>query len=251
MRYRVLPYKQGSRSAKALSDALEGKVLKLEGSRFRRRQDDIIINWGSTNPSQVCSYNGDSDELRQATNKLLFFKRLDGTGLTPDYWINRDHIPDDAFPVVCRTILAGHSGEGIVIANTRDELVEARLYTKYIKKKSEFRIHIGKREGVCFIISEQQKVKRADILPEDTDFRVRNHAGGFVFQRNGIEVPDCVWGVALAAMGRFSIDFGAVDVIYNERQDRAYVLEINTAPGLEGQTVSDYASFFLGGENVH
>jgi D-alanine-D-alanine ligase-like ATP-grasp enzyme len=37
------------------------------------------------------------------------------------------------------------------------------------------------------------------------------------------------------------LDFGAVDVIWNEKQQRAYVLEVNTAPGLEGQTVDDYA----------
>lgn len=245
MRYRILPYKQGSRSAKAVADALEGKVLKLQHSRYRRRPTDTIINWGSTNPTQPCTLNGDSDELRHATNKLLFFQRLEGTGVTPAFWTNRNDIPDDAFPVVCRTVLAGHSGEGIVIAETRDEVVDARLYTKYIKKKSEFRIHIGRTQDLGdVVISEQQKVKRADA--EVTDFRVRNHASGFIFQRNNIRVPDCVRDVALAAMGRFSLDFGAVDVIYNERNNTAYVLEINTAPGLEGQTVDDYANFFRG-----
>ena len=44
-RVRVLPYKQGSRGAKALATALGGKVLKLEGSKFVRRPSDLIINW--------------------------------------------------------------------------------------------------------------------------------------------------------------------------------------------------------------
>jgi glutathione synthase/RimK-type ligase-like ATP-grasp enzyme len=40
------------------------------------------------------------------------------------------------------------------------------------------------------------------------------------------------------------LDFGAVDVIWNERQQRAYVLEINSAPGLEGTTIDDYVRYF-------
>ena len=40
------------------------------------------------------------------------------------------------------------------------------------------------------------------------------------------------------------LDFGAVDVIWNEHESKAYVLEINTAPGLEGSTVEDYKEFF-------
>jgi D-alanine-D-alanine ligase-like ATP-grasp enzyme len=42
------------------------------------------------------------------------------------------------------------------------------------------------------------------------------------------------------------LDFGAVDVIWNAQKEKPYVLEINTAPGLEGQTIADYAAFFSG-----
>jgi D-alanine-D-alanine ligase-like ATP-grasp enzyme len=40
------------------------------------------------------------------------------------------------------------------------------------------------------------------------------------------------------------LDFGAADVLFNARRNQAYVLEVNTAPGLEGQTVNDYAEAF-------
>ena len=36
------------------------------------------------------------------------------------------------------------------------------------------------------------------------------------------------------------LDFGAVDVLWNERQQKAYVCEVNTAPGLEGITLDNY-----------
>jgi len=36
------------------------------------------------------------------------------------------------------------------------------------------------------------------------------------------------------------LDFGAVDVVFNSKEKLAYVLEINTAPGLTGSTLDGY-----------
>ena len=249
MRIRVLPYRQGSRSARALADAIGGKVLRLEGSRFRPRPTDVIINWGNTTPytGPMIMFN-EPESIRNVSNKLVFFQRLKDTlieDLIPPFWTNKDDIPDEDFPIVCRTVLAGHSGEGIVIANTRDELVDCPLYVKYIKKQDEYRIHVGVlNDGSTSIISQQRKARRQDC--ENPNWRVRNHNNGFVFLRNDVNPPDAVTGVACRALQASALDFGAVDVIWNERQQRAYVLEINSAPGLEGQTVEDYKTFFAG-----
>lgn len=252
MTYRVIPYRVGSAGAKALATALQGRVLKLQGSRYVRKARDTIINWGNTDPPYVDDVlNGRG--IRTASNKLAFFQRVAGRGevdIIPTFWTDRASIPDDAFPIVCRTVLAGHSGEGIVIANTRADLVPAPLYVRYIKKKHEYRIHVGRitdnaqelLENRLTIISEQKKVKRADV--ENANFQIRNHANGFIFQRHGIVVPESVRDVARRALACTDLDFGAADVIFNEREGRPYVLEINTAPGLEGQTVTDYANFF-------
>ena len=243
MRYRIYPYRQGSASARALADALEGRVLRLEGSTYEKSPGDVVINWGSVNPSPDCDYNKSGDALRIATNKLLFFQTLARYGHCVPYWTDIDALVRGDFPVVCRTVLAGHSGEGIVIADTREELVPAPLYTKYIKKDSEYRIHVGKRDGVAVVISEQRKVARAEDRP--TDWRIRNLNNGFVFQRNDIVIPECVRFVAKDTLNQLNgVDHGAVDVIYNRAQGRAYVLELNTAPGIQGTTVSDYAEYF-------
>ncbi len=267
MRYRILPYQQGSRSAAALAEGLEGRVLLLENSRYRRKEGDFVINWGNTNPNQLCNLNGNVEALRVATNKRHFFTAI-GAPILAALHLGRERtgdrdwrawssnlvvvdseqcgtarIPQDAFPIVCRTVLAGHSGEGIVIADTREQLVPAQLYVQYVKKNLEFRIHVGKHEGRSIIISEQRKVAREGITPQD--WRIRNLANGFVFQRQNISVPDSVKTVATATLDVLpGVDFGAVDVIYNERRQRPYVLEVNSAPGLEGQTVNDYADFF-------
>lgn len=247
-RYRVLPYRQGSRAASSLAEALGGRVLKLEGSRFIPRRDDVIINYGNTDPRKFQSCTLNAVDLRHATNKLNFFRtmsnREETSILIPDFWTDRADIPDEAFPIVCRTVLAGHSGDGIVIAATRNDLVPAPLYVKYIKKQEEYRVHVGMRGGITSIIAVQRKARRADTPDEAVNWQVRNHNNGFVFVRGGVNPPNSVISSAQLALAAANLDFGAVDVIWNARQERAYVLEINTAPGLEGQTITDYAAFF-------
>ena len=46
MSMKILPYKAGSESAKKLADALGIAKLKQEGSRWRGKAGDVLINWG-------------------------------------------------------------------------------------------------------------------------------------------------------------------------------------------------------------
>lgn len=253
MRYRVLPYRQGSKSAKALASALGGKVIRLEGSTYTTRPDDVLINWGHVGnpPSFTLPYWGgiinDGMTIKNASNKLNFFRLMRDAGLsdlTPQFWENRNEIPSDAFPVVCRTVLAGHSGDGIVIADNPDGLVNAPLYVRYVKKQYEYRVHVGRRGDESITIAVQRKARRNDV--PHPNWQIRNHANGFIYARGGFTAPPSVLDSAKLSLAASGLDFGAVDVIWNSQQQRAYVLEINTAPGLEGQTVTDYANFFKG-----
>lgn len=255
MRYRVLPYRQGSKSAKALSEALGGKVLKLQNSKFNPHPEDVVINWGATAPGPMEGltlleqWKNFYGRVRRASNKLLFLQLMREEGLDdiiPAFWTSPDDIPDEAFPVVCRTQLAGHSGAGIVISNNRSSLVPAPLYTQYIKKQAEYRIHVGMRDGVPVVIAQQRKARKLDVPDHAVNWQVRNLAGGFVYVRQDVNAGPTVTDAAKVAIAASGLDFGAVDVIWNESQERAYVLEINTAPGLEGQTIGDYARFFKG-----
>jgi glutathione synthase/RimK-type ligase-like ATP-grasp enzyme len=155
--------------------------------------------------------------------------------LIPEYWTDKESIPSEAYPVLCRTILTGHSGAGIHWADTPDDLVDAPLYVKYVKKSEEYRVHVS-ADGVFLI---QRKARRLD--HDNPDWRIRNHQNGFIYQRDNVECPGCVVTSAEAAFKATGLDFGAIDVIYNKTKDKAYVLEINTAPGLAGSTVTDYA----------
>ena len=68
-----------------------------------------------------------------------------------------------------------------------------------------------------------------------------------MFCRNNLEIAnrDELVKQAVLACTISRLDFGAVDVIYNTHQNKYYVLEVNTAPGLEGQTVTIYANAIL------
>ncbi len=249
MRYRVLPYRQGSRGAKALASALGGKVLKLEGSSYIYQQGDVLINWGSTSTGMFTNILNFGFIVNRASNKLKFFQRMRDAGHTdiiPRFWENSVDIPNDAYPICCRTVLAGHSGDGLVLANSPAELVGASLYVQYKKKREEYRVHVGLRNGEARVIAIQRKARRTDAPDTAVNWQVRNHQNGFVYVRGGFTAPQSVSSVAMSALLASGLDFGAVDVIWNEQEQRPYVLEINTAPGLEGQTITDYASFFAG-----
>ncbi len=259
-RFRILPYKQGSKSAKALSEELGGKVLKLQGSKFKCKYSDIVVNWGNTDcsdivdkityhleyPDNVRMLNWMPHLLKRATNKLKFFELIkeNHPEIIPKFWSHKHEIPDDAYPIVCRTVLAGHSGAGIVIANDSSELVNAPLYVKYIKKKDEYRVHLGRSSNPneSKVIALQRKAVPTGYTAKS--WQVRNLANGFIFVRNNVNPPASVVSVAKKAFQETELDFGAVDVIWNEQKEKAYVLEINTAPGLEGQTIKDYGDFF-------
>lgn len=243
MAIKVYPYNQGSRSARALAGALGGRVLRKEGSRYVYNPRDTVINWGDGRCPFDCL--NPSGAVRTAANKLHTFTALRDICRLPEYWVRRGDIPDDAFPIVCRTLLTGHSGAGIVIANNRNELVDALLYVKYVKKTEEYRIHIGRnRDNSTSIISVQRKARNREV--ENPNWQVRNHANGFVFVRNNVDPDASVIEQARLAVVGLGLDFGAVDIIWNNREGAAYVLEVNTACGLEGQTIEDYANFFRG-----
>ena len=242
-RVRVLPYKSYSRSAKALARAIPCKrlIVDPDRSRFKRRQSDVVINWGNLTQCHRATLNGASEALLRATNKLAFFQHFQDKDYVPKFWTNQEDIPDEAFPVVCRTVLSGHSGSGIVLAGSRSELVPAPLHVKYVPKTEEYRIHVGLINGQPTPTAMHQKKRRLN--HDQPNWQIRNYGNGFTYAREGVDPPARVLDVAHDCLVHCGLDFGAVDVGYHEKYG-AFVYEINTAPGLEGQTLDDYVRYF-------
>jgi len=228
-----------SKSARKLATALGGK-RKKPGQVIP--ESSTVINWGDSQCPHQCLNTPES--VRRATNKRLCLEALNAAGVpVPLFATGKETVTWSGLTVV-RHKLTGHSGEGIELVEKKEELPDAPLYVQYIKKEDEYRIHVGRKNEDCVVISEQRKARRLDVPVESVNWKVRNHANGFVFVRENCNPPDSVRGAALRAIAACSLDFGAVDVIYNAKEDKAYVLEINTAPGLEGQTIEDYKEYF-------
>lgn len=259
MTTRIYSYNPYSASAKALADALDIKRIKHERSKFKDEPNNVVINWGSSSlPYAMATIINSADAIANVTNKLSFFELFnDGSPVNDQKWVVPFTTDDDVVrewledgkTVVARTKLTGHSGEGIVILEGLDaEIVEAPLYTLYVPKKEEYRVHCYRKQvenaDNILVFDIQRKAKRADVPKEEANYRIRNLAGGFIYARQELDVPECVEDVALKVFEQTGLDFGAVDIIYQESKNKAFALEINTAPGLSGTTLEKYVQMF-------
>lgn len=252
-KYYIYPYNPNSESARLLSQALEAKRIKLQGSKYKQRNHKKIINWGSSSCPYECL--NPSNLVGVFCNKLTSFwtlcahKEEDITRL-PRFTEDREEAISwldnstefQCKKVVARKILTSHSGNGIVIVgrDNPEELPDAPLYVEYVPKDKEYRVHVFNGE----VIDVQRKIR--DPSREPNNWQVRSHNNGFIYQRHNISPEADVIEQAVRAVRVSGLLFAAVDVVWNENREKAYVLELNTAPGLQGETVEIYAEAFKG-----
>jgi hypothetical protein len=109
---------------------------------------------------------------------------------------------------------------------------EHDYYTQLIPKEREFRIWSFRRKVIgCYekVLTYPNKLGRRGRSRE-----VWNYKNGYSFQfRHPDNTPSEVKQLANQAVEAVGLDFGAVDICSNN-QGRSFVLEINSAPGVEG-----------------
>jgi glutathione synthase/RimK-type ligase-like ATP-grasp enzyme len=145
--------------------------------------------------------------------------------------------------VVCRKLTHSSEGKGIIVAETPQEVCSAPVFTKYKKKKKEFRVHIFKDQVVHVL----EKRRKSD-YEGTADAKIRNTANGYVFCSENVVEPEGLRGLALQASKVTKSDFRGVDIGYNEKLNQLFVIEVNSAPGIEGTNVDRYIKVIL--ENV-
>lgn len=240
MRFYIYSYNTGSQGAKNLATELNCKIIRHKNSKYFARPTDIVINWGSHSVSGNCSRAiiiNNPSKVSVNANKLSCFKLWQGKVSVPEWTTDKKIAASWKSSVVCRHLLTSHSGNGIEIVEAGENIPNAPLYTKYIKKQSEYRVHIVRGE----VIDLQRKIRDPDREP--TNWQVRSHDNGFIYVRNNLQAPKSVTEEAMKAFKASGLDFGAFDVIVDKFQ-KSYVLEVNCAPGIEGVTVTNYANAF-------
>lgn len=258
MRLVIFPYNLASKSARELAHAIECPRVRKSGN-YHHRPGDLVINWGNSNPPAwgtklaIMSMLNKPQYVRNAAEKVRTFELLSAAEMSqhlPDWTTNQQiarswlQQPNPygilKHAVVCRSLTRANSGRGITVATTPVELVPAPLYTRYKPKTTEYRVHVHSRWGVMDI---QQKRKRNDIPETEYDAHIRSWDNGWVFCRENLKVPKIVEEVAEMAISRLNLDFGAVDIGYHPTYGVG-LYEVNTAPGIEGQTLKNYADTF-------
>lgn len=252
---KLYPYKIGSESATELSTLLDIMRVKPDGN-YVPKIGHKIVNWGQgrlPNWNDIAIRRGVSilnkpAAVNIAANKLMALQALKNAGVRiPDFttslaeaqrWLNNFNV------VVERHELRGNSGEGIRIVTLHDDEMEdslqyAPLYTKFIPKTAEFRVHVFRGEVLDYI---EKKKLVGERRPANFNKYISSINYGWVFSRTGVmDVPE-VRQLAIKAVAALGLDFGAVDIVYAD--GLPYVLEVNTAPGLSGITLVKYANAF-------
>ena len=239
MRLRIEPYKPGSKSAKALSR--RSGILRTKTGRVYA-PTDTLINWGNSERRFAnAQYINKPESVCIASDKLSAYMAMAEVPEVPlpDFtaeqavaqeWLN------EGYTVLARSVLRGHGGLGIRVVHPGAALPLVPLYVEYIKKATEYRVHVVRDQ----IIDIQEKRKRSGVPNEQVNFQVRNAQFGWVFCRDNVVCPQSVQTASVAAVRALHLDFGAVDVGWNEHEAAPTVYEVNTAPGLEGTTVEKY-----------
>jgi hypothetical protein len=151
-------------------------------------------------------------------------------------WINDDCI------VFSRGLLNASCGKGIQVwdqLNGWDGVVDAPVYTKYKKKKREFRVHVF-RDSVVRVV--EKKLRKDWNGPRES--KIRNLANGYVFC-SCTDEPEGLRPLAIKAAGVVGSDFRGVDIGFNEHKQELFVIEVNSAPGIEGSNVEAYIEAIL------
>lgn len=243
----IYPYRRGLNSTAQLRD--QGCKVRYGTSRVRQ---GIATSWGMRtvpdwaplvkwiNPPQSVSVV--SDKLKWAA----WCTEMDNAPghppsstleYTTDQAVAREWTESNK--VVCRTVLNGHSGEGIIIARVSDEVVDAPLYSRYFAKQREYRILYGPACGVLYVASK--RVPEGTELDNDTRL-IRTMSNGFVYQAESTDLPEPVSGAVQAVGLGLEVSHGlkllAYDVVYNTERNDARVVEANSAWGMNEHTAS-------------
>jgi len=144
----------------------------------------------------------------------------------------------DGLAVFARLLTRASEGKGIVVVEPGENLPMAPVYTQYKKKKKEYRIHVF--QGKVVHVLEKRKKSATENFS-----KVRNLANGYVFCSDGVVEPNGLRELALRAAKVTSSDFAGVDIGYNEKKDELFVIEVNSAPGIQGTNINRYSDAII------
>ena len=299
MSIRIRHIPKTSPSATALSLAINPLVnsrrLRIRESKWRGMSNDVLINWGSSEPIQGIRANiiNKPESVALASNKLATFKTLADSDINIPKYVHLDSsvLELNLFRIATfffaqpsqetflfRTTATSSGGDGIYVMESLTALVESmiedfeettsgyflflrklvetspywadiisrtKFVSSYFSAKDEYRVHVFCGQAIHV---QRKGLRTDDLRPDSPSFYIRNHSNGFVFQVSDVNPPDSVIQASIDAVRALGLHFGAVDIRYNPQRNEYCVLEVNTAPALQGTTLERYRDSFV---NLH
>lgn len=260
MSVKILPYRLGSNTAKALADAFGTIRIHHDPtkSKFRGGTKHVVYNYGN---ASVADWMADIPSnlllnhptcVTIASNKVRAFQALQAAIDSDEYsnlsipeWTVSKPVAEgwikDGGVVYCRQLTRASQGRGIVVAHTADQLVNAPLYTKGVASiKREYRAHVFDGEVIDLVAKAAQNGQGEDVNQE-----IKSHDNGWIFVRDAVAIPDAakekLVNTAIETVEALGLDVAAVDIIRDD-SNNLFVLEVNTAPGMEGTTLNKYVT---------
>lgn len=213
---------------------------------FMPRPGDVVINWGCLKSNNTWGnlqgFHWVNNPAQVGRNRLQNLQLMKEAGVNvPEFTTvhsDAERWLADGKTVIARDNLRSFGGRGITVVEPGTHLASGKaLYTRYQPKRHEYRVHVFRGD----VIDVQQKKRKQGDVPEGVESKVRSYANGWVFARDGVQAPECVVSQSIAAVSALGLDFAAVDVGWTEKGNIATVYECNTAPGLEGTSITKYA----------
>lgn len=221
--YRAEP----SEGARALAAAVGGYKVTTFSPRKKRKDNDIVICWGEEDP-QIPGI-GKVLNGGPLTTKFTDAKRLALAGV-PTIEVRRAgevrERDNDTYWIPRKNNHVG--GNDIIKPPSAPD-----YWSKYVKLEKEFRIHCFKGKS----LRAGQKIPREGVKQHEW---CRSFDGGWRISYDEFKSSKELREVAAKAIEALGLDFGAVD-IGKIGKGSNIVLEVNRAPGLEGNTITTYA----------
>jgi glutathione synthase/RimK-type ligase-like ATP-grasp enzyme len=247
------PYLWSTRTTSPTRRAL-AELLDIDnGMHSPRRENKVVIVWGAK-PDRSLDYSRHKwintiDSVNRNRHKFNSLHIMEEHGVSvPRSFDSYEHDIYDRLLNECRAIIGRRNyhqgGTEFHVCLSRMDIDRAKsegadYFVKYIPKKNEFRFHVMNGK----VIRVSQKVRKTELEEGETfDSQCWSHNKGWRFRGLRLDNPlitESAKENAIKSLEALGMDFGAVDLVEDE-DGNPFVLEINSAPGLEGTTLDIY-----------
>jgi len=225
------------------------KHLKNSSAGYKisdTEEDSFIINYGRSNIESDLN----NDLVLNKIDQLEILKEA-GINVPKIFILNKKTkyrcFDENIFPLMARKLKHAR-GSDIIFLKTKssmekrwDRIKNRDFLIKYIPKKYEYRIHVlgDKVVNVCKKIHSPKAVEEGDYIHPHVWSKDRGWTLQTIEEEGLIEIKV----LAINAIEVLGYDFGAVDLIQG-KDEKYYILEVNSAPRLNKTRRKIYVKFF-------